>query len=895
MMTQTTLHALTHARASSRFLDRTLTARPALADTLLATLTQPFTRAAMGSMLAAGPLDELTLKPRLRALRAQAVAHVMTRDLAGWADLAEVTGTMTDLAETTLAAAVAVCRATLVERHGEPINAAGAPQEFMVVGMGKLGGRELNVSSDIDLIFLYPEDGETTGPRKIDNFEFFTRLGRAVINAQAEHTAEGYVFRVDMRLRPNGDSGPLVASLDMLENYFITQGREWERYAWIKARLLVGTGEAELAAVSRPFVFRKYLDFGAINALRDLHAQIRREVARRDMAQNVKLGPGGIREIEFSAQVFQLIRAGRDVPLQIKATCAVLERLAERGLIEPAVCRALIEAYDFLRRLEHRLQYLDDAQTHQLPGNDQDCTRVAQMMGFTDYPALLAALDVHRAQVSAHFDAVFGDPNREGHSLDAVWTGSLEPLTAHDLLTPLGYTNPAAALARLDATRSSARYQQLPDSIRARFDALVPRLLEACPSTAHPEDTLARTLDLIETISRRGAYLALLAQYPRALKRVMTLVAASRWTAQYLTQHPLLLDDLLDEQALNASPDWAGFCADLERALTAAEPDTERQMDLMREAHHSALFRLLVQDINGMHTVEKLADHLSSLADCVLSLTLKMCWHKLATRHREQPRFCIVSYGKLGGKELGYASDLDLIFLFDDDAPDAPEIYSRLAQRINTWLGSRTSAGILFETDLRLRPNGESGLLVSSFEAFARYQMESAWVWEHQALTRARFSAGDRALGDAFEALRIDILRKPRELAPLKQEVLTMRDKMFATHGGKSALFDLKHDRGGLIDVEFIVQYLVLGHAHAHPELTANLGNIALLGIAGRLSLIPTELATRCADAYRELRRAQHALRLADERHARISQESQSDHREAVTALWRAVFEMRPS
>jgi len=681
-----------------------------------------------------------------------------------------------------------------------------------------------------------------------------------------------------------------VCSFDMLENYFITQGREWERYAWIKARVLCGERVAELESISRPFVFRKYLDFGAIAALRELHAQIRREVARRDMADNIKLGPGGIREIEFTAQAFQLIRGGREAGLQIKPTCAVLRALAARGIMADDAVDELTAAYEFLRRLEHRLQYLEDAQTHDLPTGPTDQALIAKSMGFADDSALRAALDVHRARVSQHFESVFGDPNRESHSLHSLWSG-LDDESTPARLTALGYRNAEAARSRLLATRESNRYQQLPTAIRARVDALMPRVVEACAESPHPEDTLGRTLDLIEAISRRGAYLALLAQYPNALRRVVKLISASRWTAQYLTQHPLLLDDLLDERSLAAAPDWPKFCATLSTQLAALGDDTERQMDLMREAHHSELFRLLTQDIAGLHTVEKLADHLSALADGILQLTLEVCWKKRLTRHRESPKFCIVSYGKLGGKELGYASDLDLIFLFDDDHPDAPEIYSRLAQRINTWLGSRTSAGILFETDLRLRPNGEAGLLVSSLAAFEKYQMESAWVWEHQALTRARFSAGDATLGAQFERLRVEILRQPRALEPLREEVLAMRAKMREAHASKSAQFDLKHDPGGLIDVEFIVQYLVLGHAHAHDALTGNLGNIALLGIAGRLGLIPTDLASKCADAYREFRRTQHALRLADERHARVSQDALQAERAAVAALWAAVFD----
>ncbi len=874
----------------SRFLARLVESRPEIGEALRDGLHTPWTAHAMREFLAAGAADEAALRPALRRLRAGVMARIVARDLAGLADLDEVTETMTTLAEVAVGHAAAALCAVLAARHGTPRSPTGEAQELVVIGMGKLGGRELNVSSDIDLIFVYPEDGETDGEgARLSNFEFFTRLGRQLIGALAEITGDGQVFRVDMRLRPNGDSGPLVASFDMLENYFITQGREWERYAWIKARPLCGARGGDLAAVARPFVFRKYLDYGAINAMRELHAQIRREVARRDMADNIKLGPGGIREIEFIAQVFQLIRGGRDKALQIRPTLQVLALLAERGILDAAAVRELTVAYRFLRNLEHRLQYLDDAQTHTLPGNPADQALIARGMGFNDYAALLEELDDHRANVSRHFEAVFADPNRDGHDLAAAWQGC-ESGEAERELARLGYRDASGGAQRLAGIRNGSRYQQMPAGIRERFDALVPRLIEAAAETANPDATLTRGLDLLEAISRRAAYLALLQQYPQALQKVAQLVGASSWAATYLTRHPVLLDELLDARLLEAAPDWAAFRTQLARDLDEHEPDTERQMDMMREAHHAQVFRLLAQDLAGLLPLEKLSDHLSELADIMLDLASRLAWRKLLKRHRDAPAFAVVAYGKLGGKELGYASDLDIIFLFEDDHPDAPENYARLAQRINTWISSTTPAGILFQTDLRLRPNGESGLLVSSVEAFRQYQMESAWVWEHQALTRARFSAGDAGIGSKFEAIRIEVLRKPRDLEALRQEVLSMRQRMADAHANKSELFDLKHDRGGLIDVEFIVQFLVLGHAHAHAELTGNLGNLALLKIAAGLGLVPDDLAERVRDAYRTYRRLQHSLRLNDAQYARVGRDSLAQEIDGVRELWRRVF-----
>jgi len=878
----------------SRFFQRMLSSRAWLTDELLKSLDRPIDHGVMERFLLQRNLNEENLAECLRELRTWVICHTLVRDLAEQADLIEVTATMTALAEVCIRSAHDVLFEALKKRYGAPLSQTGWEQELLIIGMGKLGGGELNVSSDIDLIFIYPEDGDTGGHKVISNFEFFERLGKRLIKALADVTEHGQVFRVDMRLRPNGDSGPLVCSFDMLENYFITQGREWERYAWIKARAMTGERFVELEQITRPFIFRKYLDFGAVNAMRDLHAQIRREVTRRDRVNNVKLGPGGIREIEFIAQVFQLIRGGRDTELQIRPTLKVLALLAERGILTEQAVKELQQAYIFLRRLEHRLQYLDDAQTHDLPENPEDRERIARAMNYAGFDKLHAVLQEHRHVVSQHFDAVFSDPSDKEHDLDDIWLYAGDSDYCSAQLTGLGYIQPAAVASRLNTLRQSPRYQQLPNHIRSRFDALVPRVVDAAAKTPVPDDTLSRCLDLLESIGRRGSYLSLLQQYPHALQRVAALVGASRWAAQYLTRHPLLLDELLDSRHLEAEPDWDEFERELTAILDAVEPDMEEQMDVMREQHHAQVFRLLTQDITGRLTVERLADHLSALADRILEVTQRMVWRKIKIRHRDTPRFAIIAYGKLGGKELGYVSDLDIVFLFDDPAPEAMQLYARFAQRINTWLSTQTAAGILFETDLRLRPNGEAGLIVNSIEAFRQYQLQSAWMWEHQALTRARFAAGDKALGESFEDIRREILRQPRDLDGLRNEVLAMRQKMRSAHSGKSPLFDLKHDAGGLVDVEFLVQYLVLGHSHRHAELTGNLGNIALLRIAGELGLIPADLATASADSYRLFRRLQHRQRLAD-LPSRVPCEEVADARRPVLALWRLIFDEPPT
>ncbi len=881
----------------SRYLSNLLAANPTLMPDLAAAWTAPLSEAQLREAMEPPAGDDETLKTQLRRLRQRAMAHIALRDLCGLAPLAEVVESMTLLADFTTNLALDHHHRQLATTYGEPLDRSGQAQRLLIIGMGKLGGRELNVSSDVDYIFVYPEEGDTAGPKQIENYDFFTRLGKRVIAALGELTADGQVFRVDMRLRPNGDSGPLVCSLDALENYFITQGREWERYAWIKGRTMNAGDNLQPAwvtamqKIARPFVFRKYLDFGAINAMRDLHAQIRREVARKDMADHVKLGPGGIREIEFIAQVFQLIRGGRDAALQIRPTLSVLKLLVERRLIPPETESELREAYIFLRRLEHRLQYIEDKQTHMLPESAADQANTARSMGFADWPGMLAELDAHRGKVSRHFEQIFSDPEAGEHPLTGLWMGQLDTDTAIESFGELGYRQPKEAIARLAEMRTSNRYLQLPATNRSRLDAIGPRLIEAAGATGNPDTTLARGLDFIDSISRRGSYLALLQQYPMALRRVADMVCASSWASDYLGRHPLLLDELLDPRLYDIATDWASFREILRRSLADHSGDTEREMDILREMHHAQIFRLLAQDLAGLQTIESLSDHLTELADTIVQETLPLCWGTIRKRHCAAPKFAVIGYGKLGGKELGYVSDLDLVYLYDDADPDAEENYARLGQRLNTWLSSQTSAGILFETDLRLRPNGDAGLLAVSVDAFRDYQLKSAWPWEHQALTRARFCAGDPAVGARFEQIRCEILCQQRDLAKLKEEVIAMRQKMIDAHASKSATeFDLKQDPGGIIDVEFIVQFLVLGHAHRYQQLTGNLGNIALLRIAGELRLIPAAEAAAAGNAYREYRRLQHAQRLsANPRHL-TGRESIEKHIAAVNTLWQAVF-----
>ena len=876
----------------SRYAARFRAAHPQCFDAICASLDAPeHDWDPECDALAKAP-DPASLARALRRLRQRIFLSTLLRDLTGRADLAEVCATTTRLAEIAIAHAVSAHSRWLSAAYGEPIGAeSGAVQRLLVVAMGKLGGGELNVSSDVDLVFVYPEEGTTTGPEPLANQEYFDRLGRCVIAALDEITADGFVFRVDMRLRPYGESGALSCCFAALEQYLITQGRTWERYAWQKARPLTGDRGAELMALVTPFVYRKYLDYDAYDGLRDVHRQIREQGRRRDHATNVKLGPGGIREIEFIVQALQLVRGGRESALRARGTLPALTALGARGLLPAPAIEELRAAYTFLRNVEHRLQYRDDAQTQDLPVDPVERDALARAAGCADTAAFDRALERESAAVTRHFDAMFGSSGSDHvDPLTSVWRDAQPAVEHAAALASAGYPDPQAIIAALTRVKASARYLQLPSLSRERFDALLPQLLRVAAGAAQPDAVFLRLLSLLETISGRSAYLALLVEHPPILPRIAQLMGASAWAADYLTRHPLLLDELLDSRVLFAEPDWDVWRQELAAALAAHAGDAERQIDALRHFQHAQRFRLLAQDLNGLLSIERLADHLSALADIVLDATLACCWAQMRGQDAPPPRFAIIGYGKLGGKELGYASDLDIVFLYDDGDDAAIESYARLALRVNAWLTSATAAGRLYETDLRLRPDGAGGLLVSSLAGFRQYQRHQAWPWEHQALTRARFVAGDSALGAAFEAEREAILRMPRDAAKLGAAVVEMRRKMHAGHPNRSGRFDLKHDPGGMVDIEFSVQYLVLAHAHAHPELTRNAGNIALLKLAARIGLVSEAIAAGAAETYREYRRLQHQLRLQGAREARVEPHAQVAQRAAVAALWQSVF-----
>ncbi|OZI79719.1 MULTISPECIES: bifunctional [glutamate--ammonia ligase]-adenylyl-L-tyrosine phosphorylase/[glutamate--ammonia-ligase] adenylyltransferase [Bordetella] len=923
---------LAPALAWSGYLRRRVDAHPDLAAWLETAARHPVTPNALASWQAelagAGAPDVLPValcRETLRKLRERTFAALMVRDLAGLADLEEVGGAMTALADLAVAGAYRSVAAELAAVHGIPRDpATDAPQEMLIVGMGKLGGGELNVSSDIDLVMLYGEEGETDGPRRISHHEFYGRLTRRMMPVLSEADEHGQVFRTDLRLRPDGDAGPPAWSLDAFEHYLVAQGREWERYAWLKARLIPAQAfpdsdaapqARQLESLRIPFVYRKYFDFDALASLRALRERIRQDWQRRalarngvDSANNIKLGDGGIREIEFVVQLFQLVRGGRMPALQRRGLLQALHAERAAGLISADDAQRLEQAYRFLRRVEHALQYREDEQTHLLPGDPGQRAQLGAALGLEagEFERTLAG---HRAFVSQMFRNAFrlagmGDAEDSGTPSMAVaaaagGNGDAESQLGEQIRQAYGDAADDL-LRRAESLLDSHRVRSLPESSRRRLEALLPAALAAARQTGAPAQAAVRLLDLIEAIAQRSAYLALLAEFPDTLARVARMVAASPWAAQYLTQHPLLLDSLIDWRTLFEPLDFAQMAqqlaADLDACrLTDGEPDIERQMNLMRDVQRQASFQLLAQDLEGELTVEKLADQLSALADMLLAETVRRAWPLVNKLPGAEPRFAVIAYGKLGGKELGYASDLDLVFLFDDPREDAAEVYAKLGRRMTSWLSTMTSSGRLYETDLRLRPDGEAGLLAVSVEAFEQYQLKHAWPWEHQALTRARYAAGDTAVGARFERIRAEVLVQPRDTAALRREVLAMRDKISAGHPNHSGDFDLKHDRGGMVDVEFVTQYLVLCHAGTHRVLVNNLGNIALLRLAGEAGLIPAELAQRAGDAYRTLRRTQHQLRLQGTEKARVPQDQLVDERAAVDALWRAVLGDNPA
>lgn len=862
--------------------------------------------------------DEAAFHSALRVFRHRHMCRIIWRDLSGRGNFSDCVADLSLLADTLIAGALDWLHQRACAKDGTPVDEQGDEVRMVVLAMGKLGARELNLSSDIDLIFAYESEGEVRGERELSNHQFFLKLGQSLIKALDAVTVDGFVFRVDMRLRPWGKSGALAIGFDAMESYYETQGREWERYALIKMRPVAG----DLAAGARlwqrltPFVYRRYIDYGVFESLREMKLLIEREVNRKGMQDNVKLGRGGIREVEFTVQVFQLIRGGQDKTLREPNLLTVLPRMAAQGLLEESVATELAQSYVFLRDVEHRLQAVGDRQTQKLPGDTLGWQRLAWSMGFLSVEAFQQTLDEHRQCVRRHFDQVVAEPEgvpRTGQDLDValleVWLGRLDAERAAAQLAERGIAEAPDVVTQLDVLRESRVVTQMQAIGRERLDRLMPLLLATVADQQQGAETCARLLAFVEAVARRSAYIALLVENPQALEQLVKLSAASPWIADQLTRHPVLLDELLDSSSLYAPPARAELDDELrQQMLRIPEDDLEMQMEALRTFKQAHLLRVAASEITDRLPLMKVSDYLTWLAEAILNEVLRLAWAQLVDKHgrpaREdgqpcEPDFVILGYGKLGGIELSYNSDLDIVFLHDaaadgmtdGDKPLANEtFFARLGQRIIHILTTRTMSGQLYEVDIRLRPSGASGLLVSSLKAFEKYQREQAWTWEHQALVRARVVAGCERAGARFEEIRAAILCRSRDEATLRTEVREMREKMIS-HKGQSdpALFDLKNDAGGIVDIEFVVQYAALRWAPQHVELTRFTDNMRLLETLASLDLMPTTDVGLLTEAYLAYRAAVHRLALRKESVV-VEAAPWRELREGVRAIWDRWF-----
>jgi glutamate-ammonia-ligase adenylyltransferase len=859
--------------------------------------------------------DEPGLQSQLRRFRRREMVRIIWRDLAGWANLDETLEDLSALADASIQHALSRLTEWTRAELGTPTNEDGEPQSMLVIGMGKLGARELNLSSDIDLIFAYPAAGEVEGgPRPLTNEQFFTRLGQRLVQALGNQTVDGFVFRVDTRLRPFGDAGPLVMSFDAMEAYYHAQAREWERYAMIKARVVAGPTDAadELTATLRPFVYRRYLDYGALESLRGLKAMIDRELRRKGMADNIKLGPGGIREVEFIGQAFQLIRGGRDPDLQQRPIQVVLRELERKGHLPTSAVDELIGAYRFLRRLENRIQAWQDRQTHLLPERPEDRARLARTMDCANWETFVAQLDGHRARVQTHFDGIFGDPEPERDAVDPVaglWDQRRDPDQMRAALQAAGFADTDAALNRLEQFRETVARKGLSSRASERLGQLMPRLLSLIAASDAPDPVLERVLRVLEAVVGRTAYLDLLVEQDEVLNQLVRLSVKSPWFAARTARHPLLLDELLDPRRLYAPMRRQ----DLEAELTAllapvAEDDLEQQMERLRQFAQGNALRVAAADLTGAIRLMVVSDYLTEIAEVSIAETLAIAWRDLVSRHGvplgrdlQNSGFLILGYGKLGGIELGYNSDLDLVFLYDErvagEMTDGPrpiaveQFYVRLGQRILHIMSTPTYSGVLYEVDMRLRPDGKKGMIARSLASFAEYQAKNAWTWEHQALVRARPVAGDAALGARFEQVRERILRLERDADALRTDVRAMREKMRGSlDKSNNERFDLKQGRGGIADIEFMVQYSVLRWAHQCPDLTEWTDNIRLIATLHRFELLPGSTAQLLEDAYKALRGLYHRNALQDAP-GLVEPTQLSEERDQVAGLWSQLFD----
>lgn len=865
-----------------------------------------------------GP-GEAELMEALRRFRRRHMVRIAWRDIAGWAELDETLRDLSALADACIQFAYRKMYDALVTRYGTPRGAQTQDaQPLMILAMGKLGGGELNFSSDIDLILLYPEHGETDGARAIDNAEFFLRLGQKIVQLLAAPTVDGFVYRVDLRLRPFGDSGRVALSFGAFEDYLQQHGRDWERYAYVKARALTATEhyEALYDDVLRPFVYRRYLDFGVFESLREMKAMIAREVERRELKDNIKLGPGGIREIEFIVQAHQLIRGGGDRRLQSQELRSVLPLLVGQRLLRKEAVVELDAAYRYLRVIENRLQQWNDEQTHQLPEDETGRARLALSVDLPDWRTLEAQLGEHRRRVSHHFaDTVIGPraSSSEGESqAPKLFDLDAAPDDFKQAVVALGFEESAPVAELLEQLRSGAYYRRLDETGRRRLRELLPRLLPAIAGAESPAVGLARILRILERIGGRTVYVALLNENGAARQRLVQLCAQSQFLADQIAAHPLLLDELIDERLIDEAPTREQFAEDIAARRAAMQgEDPERQVEILRQFQSATTFRVAVADLAAGLPLMKVSDRLTDIAELIVQEALPLAWAQIALRHGT-PRYedasgeshaasmIVVAYGKLGGLELGYGSDLDLVFLHDSSGdPQRTDgaqpientvFFQRLGQRLVHLLTVHTSSGRLYEVDTRLRPGGNRGLLVQSLAGFRDYEFEEAWTWEHQSLLRARAIAGPAELREQFESARIEVLRKAVKRDALRQEVRKMRERMRnSLSKARPGLFDLKQDAGGVADLEFLVQYWMLKWAHRYPEIVTFSDNIRQLESLASGDLVPQWRVDFLVDTYRKYRQRLHRLSLDGAKNL-IGDDEFRREREGVVAVWEEVM-----
>ena len=869
--------------------------------------------------LLSGVTDEEALGRLLRRYRRRELVRIAWRDLSGWADLSETVSDLSAFADACLEHALNTLHHWQCRDYGTPTAADGSKQRLVILGLGKLGARELNFSSDVDLIFVYPKAGDTRGAKEsMRNDEFFSRLCRRLIKVIGQPTADGFVFRVDTRLRPFGESGPLTMDFEALEQYYQQQGREWERYALIKARAVAGDKDAGAYLLDRlhPFIYRRYLDYSVFESLREMKHMIALEVKRKGMENDIKLGAGGIREIEFFGQIFQLIRGGVNPALQNTNILQVLKTLADERHVPQEVCDELINAYVFLRNTENRLQAFSDQQTHKLPADDHDQLRLAASMGFPDTESFNSALKNHREIVHGHFQMLLESGNTDERQKniedpsEVIWQNTPAGQQAENMLRAMGYDRPDEVIKLLTYLKNDPETRALSPRGRRRLDKLIPRFLKEIGTCENPLITLHRIIDLIKTIERRTSYLALLLENPTALSHLVKLSAASPWLASFLARHPVLLDELLDPRTLYLPPEKIEMRNALRRRLDQVPiDDLEYQIEQLCIFKQINVLRVATADVTGTLPLMRVSDYLSEIAESILSEVVELAWNHLVSKHGTpicrlgnqscDKGFVVIAYGKLGGLELGYGSDLDLVFLHAGTGEqtqgkgrgiDSAQFFNRLGQRVIHILTSHTRAGKAYEIDMRLRPSGSSGILVSHIEAFGNYQFEDAWTWEHQALIRARPICGDDILANKFETIRKQVLARPRIQEKLTAEVVDMREKMRKElMKPENGVFDLKQDTGAMVDIEFLVQYLVLLNSHKYAGLLKWTDNVRLIQSLIETGTMDEITAHVLKHAYLIYRAAAHQLSL-QEKPAKVSREKFHRLQRRVEEIWQSFF-----